>query len=97
MVKKLLNPLVVSAFVLVLVLGILGHLFYGSCQTSKYHYMCQAYIVDEPVCTAGHYFVYFGMYFGVCTSGSDTVKSFVSNSLAVNKGLKRGLGCVFTI
>jgi len=47
LVKKLLNPFVVSAFILVLVLGSLAHLMYGSCQTSKYHYMCQAYWMPD--------------------------------------------------
>ncbi|PCJ57746.1 MAG: hypothetical protein COA79_14770, partial [Planctomycetota bacterium] len=47
MVKKLLNPLVVSAFIFVLMLGSLAHLMYGSCQTTKYHYLCQAYWMPE--------------------------------------------------
>ncbi|PCJ55058.1 MAG: hypothetical protein COA79_21210 [Planctomycetota bacterium] len=41
MVKKLLNPIVVCVFILMLVC--IGHLMYGRCQTSKYHYMCQAH------------------------------------------------------
>ncbi|PCJ51514.1 MAG: hypothetical protein COA79_26135, partial [Planctomycetota bacterium] len=47
MVKKLLNPIVVSAFILVLVLGSLSHLCYGSCQTSKYLYVVQYYWMDS--------------------------------------------------
>lgn len=41
--KKLLNPLFVSFFSLFLILGTVAHLAYGYCQTSKYHYLCQAY------------------------------------------------------
>lgn len=40
--KKLLNPLIVSAFIIVLMLGSIAHLMYGSCQTTKYHYMVQS-------------------------------------------------------
>ncbi|PCJ51818.1 MAG: hypothetical protein COA79_25225, partial [Planctomycetota bacterium] len=47
MAKKLLNPLVVSAFIFVLLLGSIAHLMYGSCQTTKYHYMTQAYWMPE--------------------------------------------------
>ncbi|PCJ53568.1 MAG: hypothetical protein COA79_22665 [Planctomycetota bacterium] len=47
MIKKLLNPLVVSAFVLVLMLGSFAHLMYGSCQTTKFHYICQAYWMPD--------------------------------------------------
>jgi len=42
-VKTLLNPLIVSAFIAVMVLGSLTHLMYGSCQASKLHYMIQEY------------------------------------------------------
>ncbi|PCJ53327.1 MAG: hypothetical protein COA79_22890 [Planctomycetota bacterium] len=45
--KKLLNPLVVSAFIVTMLLGSLAHLMYGSCQTTKYHYMCQAYWMPD--------------------------------------------------
>ncbi|PCJ54064.1 MAG: hypothetical protein COA79_22205 [Planctomycetota bacterium] len=45
--KKLLNPLVVSAFIFVLVLGSIAHLMYGSCQTTKYHYIIQNYYMQE--------------------------------------------------
>jgi len=41
LVKKLLNPLVVSAFILVLVFGSIMHLCYGHLQTTKYHYIFQ--------------------------------------------------------
>jgi len=45
--KKLLNPLIISAIIVTMLLGSLAHLMYGSCQTSKYHYMCQAYWMPE--------------------------------------------------
>ncbi|PCJ51323.1 MAG: hypothetical protein COA79_26560 [Planctomycetota bacterium] len=41
--KKLLNPIIVFCFFAVLLLGSLAHLCYGSCQTSKWHYVIQAY------------------------------------------------------
>ncbi|PCJ53815.1 MAG: hypothetical protein COA79_22380 [Planctomycetota bacterium] len=47
LVKKLLNPLVVSAFILVLVLGSIAHLMYGSDQSSKYHYIIQSYYMPD--------------------------------------------------
>lgn len=43
MVKKLLSPIYVGALILVLVLGSITHLMYGSCQTSKWHYIVQNY------------------------------------------------------
>ncbi|PCJ54043.1 MAG: hypothetical protein COA79_22325 [Planctomycetota bacterium] len=45
--KKLLNPLVVSAFILVLMFGTLAHLMYGGCQTSKWHYIAQKYWIPK--------------------------------------------------
>jgi len=45
--KPLLNPLIISAFIVTMLLGSLAHLCYGSCQTTKYHYMCQAYWMPE--------------------------------------------------
>ncbi|PCJ56727.1 MAG: hypothetical protein COA79_18150 [Planctomycetota bacterium] len=49
MVKKLLNPLVVSAFIFVLLLGSVAHLMYGSCQSSKWHYIVQNYYTPSWV------------------------------------------------
>jgi len=45
--KKLLNPLAVGAFILVLILSSLAHLMYGSCQASKTHFMMQAYWMPD--------------------------------------------------
>lgn len=47
MVRKLLNPIYVGTFILVLVLGSLAHLMYGSCQTTKYHYIAQRYWMPD--------------------------------------------------
>lgn len=43
MVKQILSPIYVCSFTVVFVLALIGHLMYGGCQTTKYHYMCQAY------------------------------------------------------
>ncbi|PCJ51442.1 MAG: hypothetical protein COA79_26280 [Planctomycetota bacterium] len=45
--KNILHPLVVCGFILVLLLGSFAHLMYGSCQTSRYHYMCQMYWMEK--------------------------------------------------
>lgn len=47
MIKKLLHPLVVSAFIFVMILGCIAHLMYGHCQTTKWHYIVQAWVVPE--------------------------------------------------
>ncbi|MBL4715978.1 MAG: hypothetical protein COA79_22720 [Planctomycetota bacterium] len=41
LIKKLLNPLLVTAFISLMLLSILAHIKYGPCQTSKYHFMMQ--------------------------------------------------------
>lgn len=45
--KKLLTPLIVLAFILVLVFGSLAHLMYGSCQTSKWHFIIQNRYMED--------------------------------------------------
>ncbi|PCJ58350.1 MAG: hypothetical protein COA79_13925, partial [Planctomycetota bacterium] len=45
MIKKSLNPLLVGAFLFVMALGVIGHLMYGDCQASKYHYIMQSHLM----------------------------------------------------
>ncbi|PCJ51379.1 MAG: hypothetical protein COA79_26410 [Planctomycetota bacterium] len=47
MIKKLLNPLIISAFVVTMLLGSLAHLMYGNFKTSKWHFMIQCYWMPE--------------------------------------------------
>ncbi|PCJ51380.1 MAG: hypothetical protein COA79_26415 [Planctomycetota bacterium] len=41
--KTLLNPLIISAFIVIMLLGSLAQLMYGSSQSSKWHYIIQRY------------------------------------------------------
>ncbi|PCJ53330.1 MAG: hypothetical protein COA79_22905 [Planctomycetota bacterium] len=45
--KPLLNPLIITAFIVTMLLGSIAHLMYGSCQTSKYHYLMQRYWIPK--------------------------------------------------
>jgi len=48
-IKKLLNPLIVCSLIFLIFFSMTIHLMYGSCQSSKWHYIIQNYYMEEQL------------------------------------------------
>ncbi|PCJ51448.1 MAG: hypothetical protein COA79_26310, partial [Planctomycetota bacterium] len=90
LLKKLLHPLLVSAFISLMLLFILAHFIFGSCQTSKYHYMIQNHWLptswsQTQTIGVGKYKNYTGVWHSYFESGNIVYRGEYVNGKQVGK------------